>query len=154
MTGPAGLTGPTGPTGATGPTGTVAALDSILVDNDGIQAVDANALVDLGAVINSTGTSATFTAPSTVTLAAGTYLISYEALINNVADTGDVGASLLVNGTVAGNASEYVPATTTQTQINLQHSITVTDPTTISIRNGSTVQNNFHDSSLSILKIG
>ena len=60
---------------------------------------------------------------------------------------------MLVNGVAANNASEYVPATTTQTQIALQHSITIAGNTTIQISNESTVSNNYHDSSLSILKI-
>lgn len=153
--GPTGPTGPSGgPTGPTGPSGTVVALDSILVDNDGIQTVAPNSLVDLGTVINSTGTSATFTAPNTVTLDAGTYYILYETLVSNTSTAGDVGASMLLNGTVVSNASEYVPATSTQTQIVLQHNATVVDGTTISINNGSSVSNNYHDSSLSIIKIG
>lgn len=155
--GPTGVTGPigpTGPTGATGPVGTFTGLDSILVDNDETQAVTSNSLVNLGSVINSTGSSITFSTPSTVTLTEpGTYYILYEALVSNVAAAGDVGATMLVNGVAANNDSEYVPATTTQTQIALQHSITIAGNTTIQISNESTVSNNYHDSSLSILKI-
>ena len=152
-TGPQGLIGPTGPTGATGPT-PVVALDSTLVDNDGEQTVTAGSLVNLGTVINMTGTSAIYTAPDTVSLAAGTYYIHYDALISNTSTAGDVGASLLINGVVANNAAEYVPATTTETQISLQHSLTVTSTTLVTIQNASTVSNQFHDSSLFVLKIG
>ena len=78
----------------------------------------------------------------------------YDSPISNAGATGDVGASLLVNGVVAPNASEYVAATTTETQITLQHSITVTTPTTISVSNNSPVSNIYHDSSLSLIKLG
>ena len=156
LIGPTGPTGATGATGATGPTGPTATIDSILVDNDGSQTVTANSLVDLGETINSTGTSLTFADPDTVNLVEpGTYLISYESLISNTAGSpGDVEASLLINGTVINNASEYVPATQTQTQINLQHNVTITEPATVQIQNTSTVSNIYHDSSLSIIRLG
>ena len=153
--GATGPTGPIGPTGPTGPKGPSVALDSILVDNDGTQIVAANSLINLGTLINSTGTSLTFTAPSTVNLSPGTYYILYESLISNVAGSpGDVGASLLLNGSIVNNASEYVPATTTQTQIVLQHNVTLTSTSTIQIKNISNVRNSYHDSSLSVIKIG
>ncbi len=158
--GATGPTGPTGPTGAqgiqgvTGPTGPSPIINSILVSNDGIQSVVAGGLINLGTLINSTGTSATFTAPNTITLEAGTYYILYESLINNTSTSGDVGVSLQVNGTIVSNASEYVPATSTQTQIVLQHNITITDETAITVKNNSTVSNSYHDSSISIIKLG
>lgn len=152
--GPTGSTGSTGPTGPTGATPTIA-LDSLLVDNDGIQTVQPNTLVNLGEVINMTGSSIIYTAPDTVTIEPGTYYILYEVLVRNTAAaSGDVGATLFVNGTMVPNASEYVAATTTETQIVLQHNLTVTELTTISVNNGSPVANQYHDSSLSIIKIG
>lgn len=147
------VVGPTGPTGPTGPEATVS-LDSILVDNDGTQTVTAGSLVNLGSEINSTGSALTFTAPNTITVEPGSYYILYESLISNTAAAGDVGASLIINGTVAANASEYVPATSTQTQIALQHNMTVGATTTIQVRNNSNVSNDYHDSSLSVIKIG
>ncbi len=155
-TGATGPTGPTGATGATGPTGPTAtvALDSILVDNDVTMLTPANTLVDLGDVINMTGTSIIFTAPDTVTLDPGTYYIVYTTLVSNDATPGDVGASMVIDGTVVSNAAEYVPATTTQTQIVLQHNVNIADAgTTLQIRNASTVSNNYHDSSLSVIKL-
>ncbi len=149
-----GVTGPTGPMGATGPTGATPIIPSSLIDNDNTLTVPVNGLVDLGTVINTTGTAITFTAPNTVTLnQAGTYFILYHCLVANTSAAGSVGASMLVNGTVVGNASEYVPATTDEVQIALQHSITITSPTTISISNRSNVSNEYHDSSLYIMKI-
>lgn len=141
--------------GSTGPTGRSATIDSILVDNDGVQTVVSNALVNLGTQINSTGTSITFTAPNTVTLAApGSYLIQYDALIANTAASGDVGVTMLVNGTVVPNASEYVVASSNEAQFVVQHSLTITTPTTITLSNRSPVSNDYHDSSLSIIKLG
>ena len=154
-TGPTGLTGNTGDIGPTGPTGPTLSIDSILVDNDGTQSVTASSLVDLGTVINSTGSSITFTSPNTINLTeSGTYLIQYDALIANTSTAGNVGASLLINGSVVPNASEYVPASTNQAQFVLQHNLTITTATTVSISNNSSVSNDYHDSSLSILKIG
>ena len=151
---PSGATGPTGPTGPMGVTPTVS-LDSILFDNDGIQIVASGGLVDLGDVINMTGTSIIYTAPDTITIESGTYYILYSALVRNTATTsGDVGVTLFVNGVMVPNASEYVAATTTETQMVLQHNLTVTELTTISVSNISPVSNQYHDSSLSIIKLG
>ncbi len=158
-TGPIGVTGPTGPTGATGPTGPtgstpVVTLDSALLSNDGDQTVAASTLVNLGSVTNSTGSSITFTSPNTVNLTeAGTYYIQYAALISNTTTaSGDVGATMKLNGVTIGNASAYVSATTTETQMIFQHSVTITTSTQLTITNASTVANIYHDSSLFVLK--
>lgn len=112
----------------------------------------------MGTLINSTGTSLIYTAPDTVTInEPGTYFILYHTLVANTATAaGDVGASLVINGDIISNAAEYVPATTTQTQIALQHNITVNEgfPIPIEILNDSSVANIYHDSSLSIIKLG
>ncbi|MDO5568909.1 MAG: hypothetical protein Q4G04_02195 [bacterium] len=153
--GPTGATGPTGPTGATGPTGVAPTIDSILVDNDGNQTVASNGLIDLGSVINSTGASLSFTAPNTITFVEpGTYLIHFETLANNTAATGDLGVSMVINGAVIPNASEYVAGTTTESQFVLQHNYTASAGDTLTIENISTVSNDYHDSSLSIIKLG
>lgn len=96
-----------------------------------------------------------FTAPNIITLnEPGTYLMHFDSLIRNTAaSSGDVGASLLINGVVAPNASEYVSATTTETQISLQHSVTINDPANVTIQNLSTASNNYHDTSLSVIKL-
>lgn len=154
-TGPAGDIGPTGTTGPTGPTGPSATIDSILVDYDETQAVSSGSFVDLGTVINSTGTSLTFSAPDTVNLIEpGTYFIQFSALVANTSTPGDVGASMLVDGIIAHNASEYILASSVETKISLQHSMTTTSMATVQIRNSSTVSNNYHDASLSVLKLG
>lgn len=140
-----------GPRGPRGPAGS-ANLSSVLIDNDGTQNVSSNALVNLGILINQTGEDITYN-NNILTLTPGSYYIVYSALISNVNTPGDVGASLLINNEVIDNASEYVPATTTQTQIVLQHNLTITENATVSIRNSSSVANYFHDSSLSVLKI-
>lgn len=150
-TGPTGVTGPTGPTGATGNT---PLINSILVDNDGTQAVSSRSLVNLGTLINSTGTTLTYTSPNTVNLEPGTYYILYEVLISNTSTAGDIGASLLLNGESVNNASEYIPSNSIQNQIVLQHNVTITENSIIQVKNNSNVSNNYHDSSLSILRLG
>ncbi len=150
---PQGLTGATGPTGPTGATPTIS-LDSILVSNDGLQTVTTNSALNLGTVINTTGTNITFTAPNTVNITTpGTYYVLFEVLAANTSTSGDVGASMEINGTIVPTASEYVSSTTTQTQFVLQHNITITSNSTITINNNSTVSNNYHDSSISVIKI-
>lgn len=149
-----GRPGARGPMGATGPTGPAATIDSILVDYDGIQTVSAGSLINLGTVINSTGTSLTFSVPDTVNLVeAGTYFIQFSALVANTSASGDVGASMLINGAIAHNASEYILPSSVDIKIFLQHSVTITAMKTVQIRNYSTVSNNYHDTSLSVLKL-
>lgn len=155
VTGATGATGPIGPTGPQGPTGTAATIDSILVDYDETQAVSAGSFVDLGSIINLTGTSLTFSAPDTVNLIEpGTYFIQFSALVANTSTPGDVGASMLVDGVAVHNASEYIVASSVETKISLQHNVTTTSMATVQIRNGSTVSNNYHDASLSVIKLG
>lgn len=127
----------------------------MLVSNDGIQTVAANGNVDFGTVVNSTGTSITFTAPDTVTLAAGTYLIIATMLTQNTGAAGDIGVSLTVDGTVVPTASEYVASSATPVTDALQHLLTVAtgDTATLQLVNGSTVSNNYHDVALTVLKI-
>ena len=155
LTGPTGPTGPIGLTGPTGPTGPVATINSILTANDGIQSVTASGLVDLGAEINSTGASLTFTAPNTVTIAeAGTYLINFSSLIMSGGTAGNLGASLQINGTIVPTASEYVDSTAMPGfSTELQHNYTATAGDTITIINSSTVANNFHDPTLSVIRL-
>ena len=160
-TGPQGIPGPTGATGATGatgPTGAAGAINTppnILIGYDADQVVSSNGTVDFGNLINSTGSSITFAPPSTVTLQdPGTYYILYTALIYNTSTAGDVGATIEINGVPTHNASQYVPATFTETQMVLQHSVMITAPVTITVRNLSNVSNSFHDSSLAIFKLG
>ena len=84
----------------------------------------------------------------------GTYFIQFSALVANTSTPGDVGASMLVDGIIAHNASEYILASSVETKISLQHSVTTTSLATVQIRNSSTVSNNYHDASLSVLKLG
>ena len=153
-TGATGPTGPTGPTGATGATGPASTIDSILVGNDGIESVATNGLVDLGTEINSTGSSITFTAPNTVTLSAGTYLINFSSLIVSGGTAGDLGASLQINGTTVPTASEYISsATVSAFSTELQHNYTASDGDTITIINQSPITNNFRGPTLSVIKL-
>lgn len=150
--GPTGLTGPTGPQGPTGPAGTNA---SILVNNANSQTVNTNTLLNLGTLINTTGSAMTFTPTNTVNLtASGTYLIIFTTLVENTNTAGDAGASLLVNNVVATNASAYGPATTAFKEITLIHNVTIAAATTLTISNGSTVSNNYKNATMSVLKIG
>lgn len=154
-TGLAGSSGDQGPTGPTGPTGPSVSIDSILTANDGIQSVASNGLVDLGTTINSTGTSIIFTTPSTITFnVAGTYLINFSSLIINGGTAGNVGASMQINGTTVPTASEYIQSTTSVfMSTELQHNYTVSVGDTLTIANLSSVANNFHDPTLSIIKL-
>lgn len=146
--------GKTGPTGPTGPTGSVQSLDSILLGNDGIITIASKANVSLGTIVNQTGSTISYTSPDSVILSPGTYLIQFSTLVANTSSSGDRGASLAVNGVIIPTASEYVSSGTSQIAIVLQHNITVNNTDKITIINASTVSNNYHDSSLSVLKIG
>src|SRR5574344_1150861 len=147
--GPRGVQGKQGDVGPQGPAG-VNYLDSILLSFDRKQVVNTNSLVQFNSTINQTGTSITFNSPSTITVQSGTYFILFCALIANDSTAGDVGASIQVDGIIVPSASQYVPASSVQAQMVLQHSITVTVQTTIQVKNISPVANDFHDASISI----
>lgn len=149
--GPRGLQGIQGPTGPAGTTST----DSILVANDLIETVASDGLINFGSVINSTGTSITFSAPNDIVLTPGNYFILFSALVNNASASGNIGASISVNGTTVPTASEYVATQSTPVNIVLQHSVNVAtgDTATITVGNLSSVSNNYHDPNLSVIKL-
>ncbi len=143
-----------GPTGPTGPTGPAASIDTLLVSNDGRIATVANANLNLGVLVNSTGDSITFTSPDTISLEeAGTYIIQFTATAVNTEATGDIGASLNVNGTIVPAASLYESTQTNPLTIVLNYSLTITTNTNITVSNNSTVSNTYHDASIQITKV-
>ena len=151
---PAGATGPTGAIGATGPTGPSSTIDSILTGYDGIQPVAANGNLDLGTLVNTTGTSLSFNAPNTITVnEAGTYLINFSSIIYNTNAAGDLGVSLRINGTTVPTASEYIVTQTSAFSSELQHNYNAQVGDTITLVNQSTVSNSYHAVTLSIIRL-
>ncbi len=153
-TGPTGEIGPTGTTGEIGPTGPRAVIDSILVGFDGTQTVQSNDNLELGVLVNSTGTAFTYTSPNQITInEAGTYLLNFSSIINNTNAAGDLGVSLQVNSTVIPTASEYIVTQTASFSSELQHNYNASPGDVITVINLSPVSNNYHDVTLSILKL-
>lgn len=156
-TGPIGATGVTGPTGATGPTGpsgSASAINSILTGYDGIETVVSNGLINLGELINSTGSSFSFNAPNEIIInQSGTYLINFSSVIQRTGTTGDLGVSMLINGNIVPTASEYIVNQSAAFSSELQHNYNASAGDIITFSNRSSVSNNYHDVILSILKI-
>ena len=149
-----GLTGATGPTGAVGPTGPSATIDSILVGNDGTQSAASNTNIPMGTQINATGTSLSYTAPNQITVnEAGSYLINVSSIINNTSAAGDLGISLAINGTVVPTASEYIATQAGSFSSELQHNYNATAGDIITLTNTSTVSNDYHDTTVSIIRL-
>lgn len=146
---------PAGDTGPTGPTGPKATIDSILVVNDGTQTIVTNGELNLGTLVNSTGTSLSFTSPNDIIVnETGTYLVNVSSIINNApGSSGDLGLSLLINNTVVPTASEYIVTQTAAFSSELQHNFSATSGDIITVENRSTVSNNYHDLTISVIRL-
>lgn len=146
---------PAGDTGPTGPTGPKATIDSILVGNDGTQTIVTNGELNLGTLVNSTGTSLSFTSPNDIIVnETGTYLVNVSSIINNApGSSGDLGLSLLINNTVVPTASEYIVTQTAAFSSELQHNFSATSGDIITVENRSTVSNNYHDLTISVIRL-
>lgn len=146
--------GPTGPTGATGPTGPIATIDSILIAYDRTQTVTTNSKLNLGVIINSTGTEFTFTAPNKLTINTdGTYLLNFSSIINSAGIAGDLGVSMMINGVVIPTAAEYIPYQAGFFSSELQHNYNASAGDIITFINASSGSNNYHDITLSVLRL-
>lgn len=153
-TGPTGIQGPTGAQGVTGPTGPSFSIDSILTGNDGSQTVGNNGLLNLGQLINSTGSSLSFVAPNQVIInESGTYLINFSSIIDSAGSSGDLGVSLRINGTIVPTASEYINFQSSAFSSELQHNYNATAGDVITVINSSAASNIYHDSTLSIIRL-
>lgn len=133
-----------------------ASTNNILLSNLATQTVQANNNLALGNVVASNGRSITYNSPTTVLLTPGTYYVTANVIgYNPPTSTGEVGVSIDVNGTPVPTASQYIPATTTQSLLSVQSIVTV--PTgntyTLTLNNGSTDATDYVDSSLTVIKL-
>ena len=153
-TGATGELGPTGPTGATGPAGEVPeiALSNIMVENVTAQTIAPNGSINLPTITSQTGDDITQTSPAEVTLAAGTYFILFQTEVSNNA-TVDMGATLLLNDTAVAGGGIYISGSTEDSQVSIQRIATVADGTTLSLQNASTVNAEYENSTLSVIKL-
>ena len=146
--GPAGADGAIGPTGPTGPAGADSTIDSFLAVNTASQAVEAGTDFDLGTAVAQNGTSITFTAPSTVTLSEGTYLIIASAFVDDAATPG---ITIEVDGTAVPTAENY-PNTTSPATVQATHILTTTGAT-VTVANTSANTETADQVSLTVIKL-
>lgn len=105
-------------------------------------------------MINSTGESLSFTSPNKIIFkSAGTYLIQFSTLAENTTANGDLGASMLINGVIIPTASAYTKGFTVQKQYIFQHNYKANTNDILTFYNKSTVSNNYHDATVSIIKL-
>ena len=141
-----------GATGPTGPTGTAVA-NSLLTSNIADQTVTTTSLLNLGTEVNSTGTAITFTAPNTINLTPGSYLIQAFTLGTDATGTTGVGLELQVNSTGVPTATiEYVNGTG-QNTLYVQHNLDVAANSTVTFANNTTGSVDYSGTSVSVIKI-
>lgn len=109
----------------------------------------------MGTLVNSTGTSLSFTSPNDIIVnETGTYLVNVSSIINNApGSSGDLGLSLLINNTVVPTASEYIVTQTAAFSSELQYNFSATSGDIITVENRSTVSNNYHDLTISVIRL-
>ena len=125
----------------------------MLVANVATQAVTANSNVVLGTTQATNGTSISYTAPDTVNLQPGTYLVEYTAVVNDTTGTGNIGGTILFNDTALPYASTYYDNETDSDTIKLQAIVTANTASTIKVQNQSTVTLNYINSNLIVVKL-
>ena len=135
-TGPTGATGATGPTGATGATGALGS--SLIAEFGGNSTVDAASPVTLTQIYNNTSGVALGTPATSLTLQAGTYLITYHATLNGTAGTKSL--AYYLDGTELSPtvATATLAAENQQVNLSSSHVITVTGESTLELRNVAT----------------
>ncbi|MGN0819591.1 MAG: hypothetical protein ACI4M6_04230 [Christensenellaceae bacterium] len=100
------------------------------------------------------GTNITYASPDTVTLAAGTYYILFNSTVSNTeGGSGDLGATMQINGVDVPTATVYTPTQTSFYAVQLQHLATVANGTTLRILNGTDESKNYATTTLFILKV-
>lgn len=152
-----GARGETGATGATGPQGP-AGLNAL---RDGLYAYGTNQTVTAGALVplSTTATTPTTTmtlSDNSVSLPAGSYLVSYGAVGNSSAEeTGILSIQLYANDTaltneiISAGSNATTPATLAKTILYVNS----TDGTTLSLHNSSTTSATYTSAYLTILRI-
>ena len=152
-TGATGATGPVGPAGPQGEAGTTATNENAMLYTTAEQTVAAgdnlsfaNSLINSGGDIRPSGTDG-------VILAAGQYLVNFKSDAVNAA-VGSIGASLALDGTALPYAETLVasPAAETQT-IMLTAIVDAAAGQTLTVLNSSVDENNYENSTLTIVKL-
>lgn len=145
--------GPQGPVGPPGPTGTTT-TDSIMLTKMESQIRESKASLNLGTKINSTGTSITFSAPSTITLSKGSYLIQVFSVATNENGTSKPTIAITVDGVIIPTTSLTYEKSNKPSPLFVQHNLTIESPVIINIVNSGTECLKYVGTTISIIKLG
>ncbi len=153
-TGPQGPIGPAGPTGATGATGPAGTSDGLYASS-GTQTVAGGTIIPLVESSSSPDTTITVTG-NTVTLPAGTYLVSYGGQGTTAGGTDTtLSIGLYENNVAVG--TEVLSATSSPTEsVSLSRTIVYTAPadgTTLSIYNTGTDSATYTSANITALRL-
>ncbi len=80
-------------------------------------------------------------------------MLNFSSIINNAGTPGDLGVTLQINGVTVPTASEYIANQATSFSSELQHNFVASAGDIITFINTSPVSNNYHDITLSIIKL-
>ena len=153
-TGAQGPIGPQGEQGVQGEQGPAGISEGALFANSATQSVAQNDTLDLGAQEGVVGDSITFTAPNTITLTEGSYLIDASALVLGTEGASN-GFGIAVDGATTPASSKYTTSGT-NTDLNVKRFVTVPagSTSTVTLVNGGTDTTTYDDLALSIIKLG
>ena len=151
--GATGATGATGPAGPAGPAGTAATSENAMLYNDDLQTVAPGGSVAFStSQLNSTG-SISLSGTSALSLEPGQYLISFVSDAG-IAEAGDVGAALYLDGVELEYTETLVTYTETGEQrIALNAILQPTATTVLTVQNSSTSTNTHDSAVLTVVKL-
>lgn len=109
--------------------------------------------LDLGAIVKCVGGGISLTAPDTITVAPGAYLLHFSCVACGTVSCGPLAAGVAVNGTVVPTATCSFYAGNDPGTLVLQHLFTATAPTRLTIRNISSAPLKYSNTVLSVLRI-
>lgn len=109
--------------------------------------------LDLGGIVKSVGGGISLTAPDTITVAPGAYLLHFSCVASGTVSCGPLAAGVSVNGTVIPTATCSFYAGNDPSMLVLQHLFTAAAPTRLTIRNISSAPLKYSDTALSVLRL-
>ena len=152
--GPQGEVGPQGPIGPQGPVGPVATGEVLALSGVACQPVPTSESLNLGAVVTTSGTAITFTAPNTITLnQAGLYAVTYNGTACDPTQT-EIGLAVAQNDVPIPSATtEFTKAVDTTATVSVATVITAAAGDTITVINPTSATVNYGNSSVTVVKL-
>lgn len=104
-------------------------------------------------MVKCVGSGIALTAPDTITVTPGTYMLIFSGVAEGTAGCAALGAAIEINGTPIATASCHFYAGNDPSPLMLQHMFTAVVPAKVTVRNNAAASLKYSDITLSLLKL-